>query len=216
VTRAELIRTLEMASIPVDPSEEAISSIALSCLPEGAGLRVRTQHVTRLPAAAYAAALLTAGVSNVSAAVAAPAASPVTGETALVGLLQAAAICRPGQQLEAARIELTYQQIRLIMTDVDPDVSIPTADVVVRAVHAVLTGRAPDASSIGAVLDSALVDAGLAISPTKRSELLAVLTELHDVAAGSIVTAEATADAVAVDAGSEIQQLDPEEVRIAR
>jgi hypothetical protein len=131
----------------------------------------------------------------------------VTGETALVGLLQAAAICRAGQDLEAARIALAYQQIRFIMADVDPQASSQAANVMATVVHAVVTGRAPDASSIGAVFDSALADAGLAISPAQRSELLAILTQLRDVAGSSTGI---------VDADSEIQQLDAEEVRIGR
>ena len=80
-------RTLEAADIPVDPSQEAISTTALTSLPEAAGLHVRTQHVTRLPASAYAAALLTVGLVDGVVLIAAPSGSPVTGETALVGLL---------------------------------------------------------------------------------------------------------------------------------
>jgi uncharacterized protein YpuA (DUF1002 family) len=89
VSRAELVSTLRSAGLPVDGSERAISSVLVACQPVGAGLRVHTVNITDIPAAAYANALVTAGISDASVVVAAPSNAPVTGETALVGVLRA-------------------------------------------------------------------------------------------------------------------------------
>ena len=61
--------------------------------------------MTHVPAAAYAGALLVAGLQGGSVTVAAPADKPVSGETALVGLLKAVPTCL-GHPADAQRVQL--------------------------------------------------------------------------------------------------------------
>ena len=71
----------------------AVSSVILRPLPPGSGLRVvQNGNVTLFPAQAYANALLTAGVTDADAIIAAPGAQRALGTTALLGLLRAATV----------------------------------------------------------------------------------------------------------------------------
>src|SRR3712207_3838587 len=66
VTTQEMVAALKDSGLPVAPDDKTISSSALTCLEKGEGLTVRTQNITRIPAAVYANALVTAGVGDAS------------------------------------------------------------------------------------------------------------------------------------------------------
>jgi uncharacterized protein YpuA (DUF1002 family) len=139
VWRQELADALSAA-----PSDEAISSAALTCQDPSAGLAVRTLHITRVPASAYAGALLTAGLRGASVTVAAPASKPVSGEAALVGLLKAAATCL-GHPADPRRVQLAYQQLDLLSTlaNDSPDLN-DASELLLRLLRGAVTGQPAD------------------------------------------------------------------------
>ena len=96
VSHEELVAAFQAAGLTVDGTERATSSAELTCLSLGAGLRVQTENISQLPAAAYANALVTTGITDASVLVAAPPNTSMTGETALVGVLKAYPRCHAG------------------------------------------------------------------------------------------------------------------------
>ena len=205
VTGEELAAALRAAGLPAAPSDKAISSAALMCLGKGEGLRVRTRHVTRIPAAAYANALLTAGVVDGSVVIAAPSMNPVSGETALVGVLKAFPHCQGGQQPEPARVRLAYEQLRATAALAGETEDLTRASaVMLRATQAVVTGQAKDEASIGATVDVTAAGEGMAMSPAHRSELVSFLGRLRDLDYGPYAK------------GYRIEQLAPNDVSFVR
>ena len=75
--------------IPGFNLSSAYSSAALTCRPLGDGLDVTTINITQITPAMFAMALVTAGVGDATLIVAAPAAAPAQGMTALTGIFQA-------------------------------------------------------------------------------------------------------------------------------
>ena len=208
VTREELGGALGEAGLPFAPTDKAISSAALTCVENGQGLQVGTERITRIAAAAYLSALLTAGVGDGSVIIAAPSANPVTGETALVGVLTAFPRCQGGQQPEPARVRLAYEQLRATaaLAGDTEDLS-EAAAVMLKAAHAVISGQARDDASIGAALDAA-AGQGLAMSARQRSDLIALLSKLGELdhgayANGYQIEQIASNEAKLVPAGSE-------------
>ena len=164
VSRQDLVNALGSA-----PTDEAISSAALTCGAPGAGLEVRTENVTRVPAAAYAGALLTAGLQGASVTVAAPADKPVSGETALVGLLTAVPTC-VGHPVDPQRVQLAYQQLDLTskIGGRSGDLA-AAAELLLRMLNDVLTGSSPDAVVQAEGLDDAQSAAAMALFERLRS-----------------------------------------------
>jgi RNA polymerase sigma-70 factor (ECF subfamily) len=181
VSRAELASTLQTEGLPVAPTDEAVSSVALRCVGPGHGLQVRTQYITRLPAVTYAQALLTVGVFDASAVVASLPAKPVTGETALVGLLKAAAACRGGQGIDPAAERLVYEQVGVSATLAGATNDFGRAAAALSgAARAVITGEARDGASLGAALDAAATSEDLTLSAAQRSAAVSVLSRLGE------------------------------------
>ena len=203
VTREELVSTLRDTGLPVAPTDRAISSSVLTCLEPGAGLSVRTQHITRIPAEAYAAALVTAGVGDASILIAAPASNPVSGETALVGVLKAFPQCQAGKQPEADRVRLAYEQLAATarLAGEGGDLS-KAAAVMLHALQSVIRDQAGDEAAIGAALDVAVAGEGLPMTAVQRSELVSLLQKLGPLDYGTYVR------------GYQVQQLGPDEVKI--
>ena len=203
VSRDELVTTLQTAGFPVDETYRAISSAAVTCLEGGAGLRVRTRSITQVPAAAYAASSLTAGLVNASVTIAAPSSHPVTGETALVGVLKALPRCQSGREADPVRVQLAYQQLQATATlarevgDWDR-----AAAVMLKALEPVVSGQAADEASIGAALDAAARSEGLALAPARQAETVALLQQLSRLDYGAYTP------------GYEIHQLAPDDVQI--
>lgn len=203
VTTQELASVLEGTGIPVAPTDKAISSAGLTCLEKGEGLTVRTQDITRMTSSVYANALVTAGVGDASVLVAAPAANPVTGETALVGVLRAFPQCQGGKQPEPERVRLAYEQLAqtIALAGEGGDVGKASA-VLLRAAQPVVTDQAQDDAAIGTALDAAAAEQDLPINPAKRGELIAFLKKLGGVDYGTYAN------------GYEVQQLAQNEVRV--
>ena len=158
VSRQELIDTLGSP-----PGDAAISSAAATCQ-DSPKVDVRTVNITRVPPSAYAAALLTAGLEAVSVTVAAPPDKPVSGETAIVGLLKTVPTCL-GHPADAHRIELAYQELDLLAKLDDLDSG---SEQLLGMLDVVLRGQPPDA-----VVDADLTD-------SQRAAMRSLIDQLRE------------------------------------
>ena len=203
VTSEELVAALREAGLPVAPTDRAISSSLLTCLDTGSGLAVRTQHITRIPAAAYAAALLTAGVGDASVLIAGPASNPVSGETALVGVFKGLPHCQAGKQPEPDRVRLAYEQLAgmAALTGRSGDLNKASA-VILKVAYATITGQARDEASIGAAVDAAAAGENLPVDAAQRSELVSLVKKLGQLDYGAYAN------------GYRIEQPGPNEVHV--
>ena len=111
--------------------------------------------------------------------VAAPADKPVTGETAIVGMLRAAGRCTGRQPQESTRVSLAFLVLELTgqVADASGDWS-SAATIMAGAMHGVVTGQARDAAGIAAALDAGAAESGVALDGTLRDRLAARLTSL--------------------------------------
>lgn len=206
VTTAEMVQALGGTGLQVAPTDRSISSSALTCLNRGDGLSVRTQNITRIPAAVYANALVTAGVGDGGVLIAAPAANPVTGETALAGVLKAFPQCQAGRQPDAARLRLAYGQVartvQLAGSNADSAAINRASTALLAAAQSVITGQARDDAAINAALDQATAANGVQASAAQRADLIDFLRQLGAVDYGTYAR------------GYQVQQVSPTEVRV--
>jgi uncharacterized protein YpuA (DUF1002 family) len=203
VTTQELVATLQGTGLPVAQTDRSISSAALTCFDRGQGLNVRTQNITRIPAAVYANALVTAGVGDGDVLVAAPSTNPVTGETALVGIFKAFPQCQGAPQPDPARLRLAYEQVARTVALAGPTGDLETAaETMLRAAQPVITGQAQDDATVGAALDEAAAVQGLTIAPAQRAETIAFLKRLGGADYGTYAQ------------GYQIEESGPEAVRV--
>jgi RNA polymerase sigma factor (sigma-70 family) len=179
VSRDELQSALRSVGLTVDGSERAISSAAVTCLDPGGGLSARTENVTQMPAAAYANALVTAGITDAAVIVAAPPSTPMTGETAFVGVLKAYPLCHPGQPLQAERRRVAYAQLH-VTSDLALAIGAwdKAAAIMLRSSQVAFASTRADETALGAAVDDAASAEGVPLDPALRSELVAVLNDL--------------------------------------
>jgi RNA polymerase sigma-70 factor (ECF subfamily) len=182
VSRSDLVATLQTAGLPVDGSERAVTSALVECQSPGSGVHVHTENITDIPAAAYANALVTAGVSDAAVTVAAPTSRPMTGETGLVGVLRAYPACHGGQATPPARLRLAYDELHtaadLAATGAGWD---HAAAAVLRATQAVVTSPSADDATVNSELDQALAAEGLSPPAEWHAEAVAMLEALAGV-----------------------------------
>ncbi len=121
--------------LPVPAGYTSISSSMLSCGAPGSGLHVTAENITKVSAAMYAGALVTAGVGDADLVVVAPADAPAEGMTALAGVFKGLSQGGCGRgELDGQRRTLAYRQLALTA-----DIAATTgdltkaADVVLRA-----------------------------------------------------------------------------------
>jgi uncharacterized protein YpuA (DUF1002 family) len=203
VTTQDMLQALQGTGLPVAATDKSISSSALTCLNRGDGLTVRTQNISRITAPVYANAMVTAGVGDATVLVAAPSANPVTGETALVGVLRAYPQCQGGKQPEPARVNLAYEQIARTVALAGPNGDLTKASAtMLDAAQPVITGQARDDAAVGASLDRAAQAQGIAVPPTQRGDLVTFLTKLGGLDYGTYAQ------------GYAVQQVSPTEVRV--
>ena len=203
VTTPEMVAALQGTGLPAAPTDRSISSSALTCLNRGDGLTVRTQNITRITAPVYANALVTAGVGDANVGIAAPQANPVTGETALVGVLKAFPQCQAGTQPDQARVRLAYEQVArtVALAGANGDLTRASA-VMLQAAQPVITAQATDDASIGAALDSAAGAQGVQVPAAQRADLVSFLRRLGGLDYGTYAK------------GYQVQQVSPNEVRV--
>ncbi len=183
LTRDQMADTLRAAGLPVAPTDQAISSLAVTCRDPGGGVTVHTDNITLVPALVYATTVLVADGVDASLTVAAPSAKPVTGEAALIGAVRVVARCAADKPFDSARLKLAYDQLRATrdLAEVAGDWG-KAATVLSRATQAVVTGRAADEAAMRAALGAAASDVGLTLDADLATRLVAVLQPLagHD------------------------------------
>lgn len=173
------------------------------CLAPSSGLSIHTRNITRIPAPAYAAALMTAGLRDGSITIAAPADKPVTGESALVGVLKAFSVCSAGQPPDSQRVRLAYEQLNATVALAGDTSDLTHASAAfLYALHALVTGEAQDDLALEAALNTATSQEGVPLDDAKRSEIIAFLHELRGVDFGPY------------SQGYRIEQLGPDQVRV--
>src|SRR5262249_29551725 len=111
LSRAALLSTLTQAGLDAAPSDAALSSVALACQSGSGALTVRAERVDGRAPVTYAPALLVAGARAATVTVAGPSDQTVSGESALVGALQALTGCMSGQP--PANVDAALKLIRL-------------------------------------------------------------------------------------------------------
>lgn len=204
VTTPEMVAALDGTGLSVAPTDKSISSSALTCLDRGAGLTVQTQNITRITAAIYANALVTAGAGDAHVLIAAPPSDPVTGETALVGVMKAFPQCPNAVKLDPMRTKAAYEQIAwtVALARESGDLN-KASNVMLKTMQSVILGQAKDDTAIGQSIDNAATSEGLAIPAYLRPDLITFLKDIGKLDFGGYAK------------GYQIQQLGPNQVKVA-
>lgn len=203
VTTPEMVEAVRGTGLAAAVTDQSISSSMLTCLNQGEGLTVRTENITRIPAPVYANALITAGVGDGRVLIAAPAAKPVTGESALVGVLKVFPQCQAGAAPDPARVALAYEQIARTTALAGQFVDLSTASAaILEATQPVLLGEARHDAQIGATLDEVMQRSGVPLDPVNRADLVDFLKQVAQLDYGAYAK------------GYQVQQVSPTEVRV--
>ncbi len=204
VTRPELADALRIQGVPLQSSDEALSSVQLTCGAPGSGLTVSTRNIGRLTPAEYAGALIVAGRGDGSVIVAGPSDQAVSGETAVVGLMKAVPTCAGGQPADSRRVGLAYQELALVSAMAGADSGLPGASAAfLDVLNATVSGQAPDTRSVGSALDSAAAGRGITLDDATRDQVVAYFDQLRGLNFG------------AYSHGLVVQQPSETEIRIA-
>lgn len=170
----------------------AVSSALLHPLPAGSGLSVSlNQAITLATAETYAEALLTAGIANAAAGVAAPTSQRALGTTALLGLLRAAAVaCVP---VSPRRRDLAIREV-VLSDDLAQAVGRQAAPRLMLALTLDATSQRLSApAALAALLRRDAAARGLALPSGLMPSLVAFLRDL--VASGAYAHLRVTVDA---------------------
>ena len=155
----------------------AISSVVLRPLPPGSGLRVsQNGNVTLYPAEAYASALLTAGVTDADAIIAAPASQPALGTTALLGLLRAATVSCAA--VNPARHDLAIREFALTNALIDAMSATEAARLLAATKVAAVAARRAGEPDLATVLAEQSATLHVTVPAGLRAPLLAYLGDL--------------------------------------
>ena len=177
--RGDVLSTLTAAGLSANPSDPVLSSVSLHCPGQTPGLQVHMTHITGLAPLTFATALLVVAAPDASVDIAAPAAQPVSGESAVVGMLQAIGDCSGQDPRSAARVSLGYALIQrteqLTAQLGDPAAA---ATVLSDAVQAIVTQRATDQTAVETVISASVQAAHLSLDPSIRHDIAAALLPL--------------------------------------
>ncbi len=205
------ISTVEMTAamqniMLVPPGYKSVSSTALTCRTPGSGLRVTTEHITKVTAGMYAGALLTAGIGDADLIVAAPADAEAEGMTALTGMFKglAGGVCGRGA-LDPKRRELAYRWLATTarVGDALGDQT-AAAKLVLSAQHELVTGGKRDPAAVEPALNNAVKNTRIGVPAAQRRPILDLLRQI----------AEAKIDWGSSVSGWQLQELNPHEVRL--
>jgi uncharacterized protein YpuA (DUF1002 family) len=164
--------------------DTAYSSAAITCLPLGDGLNVTTININAIPPAIYAMALVTAGVGDAQLIVAAPAALPAGGMTALTGIFDAwdKVKCESSQST-SERQEMALRQIGLT-ADIATSLGMPLQGnagyFVVEVQRIVVLNKFTSRDDIEATVANQEQIFQFAVPDPQRAELIDFMVELMD------------------------------------
>lgn len=201
------MRTAMQNILPIPDGYTSVSSSALTCAAQGSGLRVSTENITKVSAAMYAAALVTAGVGDAELLVAAPAEAQAEGMTGLTGVFKGleSGICGRGT-LDPKRRNLAYRQLAVtadLAQATDGDLN-KVSDLMLRAQqNLVRANNNPDAAVPS--VESAQRDTGVTLPKAQSDELVQLLADMG----------QAKIDWGTYAGGWTTQQISPNEVSVA-
>lgn len=166
--------------IPVPEGYTSVSSTALRCTDPGSGLRVTTSNITRVSAAMYAAALITAGIGDAEMMVAAPQNAEAEGMTALTGLFKGleGGVCGRGE-VDPKRRELAYRQLALAadIADSTGGDTTKSSDLLMRAQQS-LVEQKNNADQAGPIADKVQSDIGVTLPQPQKDALVQLLGDM--------------------------------------
>jgi uncharacterized protein YpuA (DUF1002 family) len=178
VTVDETVQTMG-GVFDVSGINTAYSSTALSCRPEGSGIEVTTRNIEVIPPELYALALLTAGMSDVELAVAAPNDAPALGMTAMTGVFKTweMAPCS-GAGGDPVRRQLALEELALIAEiGQEPGAVRQTTLVVLEAQRKVI-GEQVTTDQLDAIVASRSRAAGLDLGDEDQAAIVDFLDRL--------------------------------------
>lgn len=181
VTVADTLET--MAGVfDLSGVDTAYSSTALTCQAPGSGIDVMTRNIEVIPPELYALALLTAGMSDVQLAVAAPTDAPALGMTALTGVFRTwdMASCS-GSGGDPARRQLALEELALIAEiGQEPEAVRQTTLVVLAAQQKLIEGPVTTGSldDLDAIVASEADAVGLDLGDADRTAIVDFLDRL--------------------------------------
>ena len=159
--------------------DTAYSSTALTCQAGESGIAVRTRNIEAIPPELYALALLTAGISDVQLAVAAPTDAPALGMTAMTGVFKTADLAScPGSSSDPGRRQLALEELALIAGIGQEPADIRQTTLVVLAAQQEIVGNPRSTADLDALVASQAEQAGLELTTTHRAVIVAFLEDL--------------------------------------
>jgi uncharacterized protein YpuA (DUF1002 family) len=180
--------TLEaMAGIAMTGSiTSAYSSTALKCRNLGEGLDVTTSNITLVTPDLYAIALVTAGIGDATLVVAAPAAIPAQGMTAMAGIFKTwdLAPCASGdtskerQQLALEELALAATIGSALVAAGIPDGVQRAGNVVLEAQKTIVTNKLKEPADIDAAIAAQEAAQGIFIPAEMRVQLVDLMVRL--------------------------------------
>lgn len=205
VTTADMTAAMQgIYAIP--PGYVSVSSSALTCGAPGNGIHVTTEHITKVTAAMFAGALVTAGIGDSDLIVAAPPDAEAEGMTGLTGVFKGfqEGACGRGA-IDPARRELAYRWLVTAngLGSALGDQSAATG-LLLRAQQAVVENAGGDPAGAEQALNSATAGSGVTISPEQREAVLDLLRRV----------AQAKIDWGGYAKGWDLQEISPAEVRL--
>lgn len=159
--------------------ETAYSSTALTCPAEGAGIAVRTRNIELIPPELYALALLTAGMSDVQLAVAAPNDAPALGLTAMTGVFKTwdLASCS-GSGSDPRRRQLALEELALIAEIGQEPGAVRLITLVVLEAQREITGQQVTTAQLDTLVASQSAAASLDLRDEDQAAIVAFLDRL--------------------------------------
>lgn len=159
--------------------DTAYSSTAMTCTTEGSGIEVTTRNIKFIPPEVYALALLTAGMSDVQLAVAAPDDAPALGMTAMTGVFRTwdMASCS-GSGSDPVRRQLALEELALIAGIGQESGAVRQVTLVVMEAQQEIAGNERAVEELDSIVASRSEAAGLDLSAEDRSEIVAFLGRL--------------------------------------
>jgi uncharacterized protein YpuA (DUF1002 family) len=167
-------------------SSGAFSSTALTCRDLGDGLDVSTRSISLITPSMYAMALVTAGIGDARLVVAAPAAAPALGMTALTGVFKTWEIapCDSGdttkarQRLALEELALTAQSGQALVAQGIVDGVQRASDLVLDTQKTIVTDKLKKQADIEAALRTQEQAAGIQIPAELRQQLVDLFVRL--------------------------------------
>lgn len=178
VTVAETFQTMG-GVFDLSGVDTAYSSTALTCTRAGSGIDVLTRNIEIIPPELYALALLTAGMSDVQLAVAAPTDAPALGMTALTGVFKTweMASCSDSGS-DPVRRQLALEELALIAEiGQEPEAIRQTTQIVLEAQREIV-GRQVTTEELDAIVTARSQAFGLDLDEEDQAEIVEFLDRL--------------------------------------